>query len=477
MNKVELCYLSATQLLTMIQQRTLSPVELMEAVLSRIEHLQPHLNAFTIVCSEEARKAAQEAEAAILRGERVKPLHGIPFSVKDLVWTKGVRTTFGSYIFEHHVPSEDAPCVQRLKEAGAILIGKTTTPEFGHKAITDSLLFGVTRNPWNLERTPGGSSGGAGAAVAAGLGPLAVGTDGGGSIRIPASCTGIVGLKPTLGRVPNPQAPDVFGTLSHIGPMTRTVADAAIMLNVMAGPNSMDPYSYGLAKDTVSLVDPTKAIEGLRGRKVAWSPTLGNTEVDREVLKLTEDAVKVFAEFGCVIEEAQPEFQFSDEQYLVLFRATLATRLIPYEDRFREKITPSLLDALEQGKRYSAIELQQAIYSRTQLFQAIQRFFKRFDFFLTPTLSTPALPVTHDGLGPVTVNGKVVGSMRNAWYPYTHPFNMAGNPAISIPCGWTQDNLPVGLQIVGPWLTEKVLLQAATAFEAARPWVDKRPLL
>lgn len=477
MNHPDLCFLSATQLTTMIQHREVSPVELMEAVLSRIEHLQPRLNAFITICAEEARQAARQAEVEIMHGKATGPLHGIPFSVKDLVWTKGVRTTFGSYLFAQYMPLEDAPCVQRLKAAGGILIGKTTTPEFGHKAITDGLLFGVTRNPWNLERTPGGSSGGASAAIAAGLGPLAVGTDGGGSIRIPASCTGIVGLKPTLGRVPHPHTPDLFGTLSHIGPMVRTVADAALMLEVMAGPAVTDPYSSGLPKETFLLSSTTQALEALKGRKVAWSLTLGNTEVDTEVRRLTEAAMQVFAELGCVVEEARPAFEASEEQYLVMFHSGFAARLSPYLDRFRDQITPSLLDAIEKGRHYSATDLQKALYARTTLFQTVQQFFQRFDFFITPTLSTPALPVMHNALEPVVVNGKMAGTMRGAWYPYTYPFNLAGNPAISIPCGWTQDHLPVGLQIVGPWLAEKALLQAAAAFEVTSPWAGKKPLL
>jgi aspartyl-tRNA(Asn)/glutamyl-tRNA(Gln) amidotransferase subunit A len=477
MEHTDLCFTSATQLARLIQGREISPVELMQAILSRIERLQPQINAFSTVCADKALEASRKAESEIVRGKSVGPLHGIPFSVKDLLWTKGVRTTFGSYILENYLPDEDAPCVQRLKEAGAILIGKTTTPEFGHKAITDSPLFGITRNPWNLDRTPGGSSGGAGALVAAGLGPLAIGTDGGGSIRIPASCTGIVGLKPTLGRIPHPQSLDVFGTLSHIGPMTRTVADAALMLEVMAGPDVTDPYSYGLPKETYQSSVTGKVRESLKGWKIAWSPTLGNTEVDNEVLKLIEAAVQVFAEFGCELEEARPDFDLPEEHYLVLFHSSLAARLGPYLERFRDKIDPCLRDAIKRGSQYGAVDLQRAHYVRTQLFQTVQQFFKKFDLLITPTLSAPALPVTHNALEPIAINGKIAGSVRSAWYPYTYPFNMAGNPAISIPCGWTRENLPVGLQIVGPWLAEDPILQAAAEFELARPWSSKTPPL
>ncbi len=477
MDQTDLCFTSATQLARLIQGREISPVELMEAILSRIERLQPQINALCTVCTDKALEASRKAESEIVREKSVGPLHGIPFSVKDLLWTKGVRTTFGSYIFENYLPDEDAPCVQRLKEAGGILIGKTTTPEFGHKAITDSPLFGITRNPWNLDRTPGGSSGGAAALVAAGLGPLAIGTDGGGSVRIPASCSGIVGLKPTLGRIPHPQSLDVFGTLSHVGPMTRTVADTALMFEVMAGPEVKDPYSYGLPKETYQSSVTGKTRESLKGWRIAWSPTLGNTEVDNEVLKLTEAAAQVFAKFGCELEEARPDFDLPEEHYLIIFQSSLAARLSPYLERFRDKIDPSLLDAIERGSKYSAVDLQRANYLRTQLFQTVQQFFKKFDLLITPTLSAPALPITHNALEPIAINGKIAGSIRAAWYPYMYPFNMAGNPAISIPCGWTRENLPVGLQIVGPWLAEGSILQAAAAFELATPWASKRPPL
>jgi len=475
MDATDLCFTSATEVARLIKGREISPVEVMEAVLARTELLQPKINAFCTICAEEALKAAREAESAVMKGKSLGPLHGVPFSVKDLVWTKGVRTTFGSHILENFIPGADAPCVERLRKAGGIMIGKTTTPEFGHKAITDSPLFGITRNPWNLDRTPGGSSGGASAAVAAGLGPLAVGTDGGGSVRIPASCAGIVGLKPTLGRVPNPQAPDLFGTLSHTGPMTRTLADAALMLEIMSGAEVMDPLSFGLPKERYTSLSDGGAGESLKGWRIAWSPTLGNKEVDHEVLKQTEAAAKVFARFGCEVEEARPEFDLPEEHYLTLFHVYLAARLNPFLERFGKRMDPSLLDAIERGNQYRAVDLEQAYFLRTQLFLTIQRFFQKFDLLLTPTLSAPALPAKHNALEPITINGKTAGSLRSSWYSYTYPLNMAGNPAISVPCGFTEDHLPVGLQIVGRWLAEDMLLKAAAALEMEKPWAAMRP--
>lgn len=476
MNQTDLCFAAVTDLTRLIRHRKISPVELLDAILAKVERCQPSINAFATVSHEEALEAARQAESDVIQNKDLGPLHGIPFSVKDLLITENVRTTFGSYIFEHHIPQHDAPCVRRLKDAGAILIGKTTTPEFGHKALTDSPLFGITRNPWNIERSPGGSSGGASAAVAAGLGPLAVGTDGGGSIRIPASCTGIVGLKPTLGRIPHPQAPDLFGNLSYIGPMTRTVADAAVMFQVMAGPDTDDPLSYGWAGLDSKLLPNADNLKAVKGCKIAWSPTLGNTEVDHQTLELTQQAVEVFTDLGAIVEEARPEFEPTEELFIVLFHTSLATRLRSYVAAFGDKLDPTLLDAIQQGHQYKAMDLQETIYKRSRLFQTIQQFFRRYDLLMTPTVSTPALPADHNAMDPIEINGKVAGSMRGSWYPDTHPFNMAGNPALSIPCGWTNENLPVGLQIVGPWLAESKILQAAAAFEAARPWSDRRPI-
>jgi aspartyl-tRNA(Asn)/glutamyl-tRNA(Gln) amidotransferase subunit A len=474
MNKNDICFTTATKLARLVKSREISPVEIMDAIISRIEKCNVLLNAFSDLCLDSAFKAAKKAESDVVKNNALGPLHGVPFSVKDLLITKNVRTTFGSYIFENNIPKEDAPCVHRLKKAGGILVGKTTTPEFGHKALTDSPLFGITRNPWNLERTPGGSSGGASAAVAAGLGPLAVGTDGGGSVRIPASCTGIVGLKPTLGRVPHPQSLDLFGNLSHIGPMTRTVSDAALMLDIMAGPDIGDPHSYGLIKDDCQTFIG-KNIKSLKGMKVAWCATFGNTEVDSEVIEIVKKSLKIFDLFGCEIEEKVSNFESFEDFYLVLMYSNLAARLGQYVERYSKNIDPSLLYAIEKGNQYGAPDLQKAVYMRSQLFQNIQHLFKKYDLLVTPTLSSPALEATHNALDPIAVNGKISGSLRGAWYPYTHPFNMSGNPAISVPCGWTKDHLPVGLQIVGPWMNEKYVLLAAAAIEVDKPWSHKRP--
>src|SRR2546430_3311489 len=277
----DLAFTSAAELARLIAGREVSPVEVVEEVLDRIERSQPSINAFITVCTEEARAAAKAAEAAVMRGDHLGPLHGVPFAVKDLVNTAGVRTTFGSVALADNVPAADSPAVARLKQAGAILVGKTTTPEFGHKCFTEAPLFGRTANPWNLARTCGGSSSGGAAAVASGLGPVGIGTDGGGSSRIPAACCGIVGFKQALGLVPHDLTPDGFGNQSHITPMTRTVMDSALMLQAMAGPHRCDPHSLGLA--VPDFVAAARADGGLKGVRIAWRPLLGNTILSREV--------------------------------------------------------------------------------------------------------------------------------------------------------------------------------------------------
>ncbi|RMF83881.1 MAG: amidase, partial [Nitrospinota bacterium] len=312
----DLCYTPATQLAAAIRNKTLSPVEVIEAFLQRIEQLNPRLNAYCTVTADLARAAAREAEAAVMRGEELGPLHGVPFSIKDLTVTRGVRTTFGSKIFADYIPDQDAVLVERLRAAGGILLGKTNTPEFGCKALTDNRVFGTTYNPWNPVMTPGGSSGGAGAAVAAGMGPLAEGSDLAGSIRIPASFCGIVGLKPSPGRIPRHPTLNAWNTLSVHGPMTRTVADAALMLQVMAGPDDRDPLSLPQTGE-----DFCAAVQGdldLTGLRIAWTPDLNMVPVEPVVKEICAKAVQVFADLGGIVEEGSPDFEGAHELFAVL---------------------------------------------------------------------------------------------------------------------------------------------------------------
>jgi len=471
----DLAYASAAELAALIARRAVSPVEVVDGVLARIEKTQPSLNAFITVAAEEARAAAREAEAAIMRGAALGTLQGVPFAVKDLVNTARVRTTFGSVALADNVPATDSPAVARLKRAGAILLGKTTTPEFGHKCFTEAPLFGRTANPWNLARTCGGSSGGGAAAVAAGLGPIGIGTDGGGSSRIPAACCGVVGFKQTLGLVPHDLTPDGFGNQSHITPLTRTVKDAALMLEAMAGPDRVDPHSLGLpAPDFMS---GARAEGDLKGLRIAWRPLLGNSILAREVRAACETALAAFAELGAVVEPVADDFASTEPIWLVLTQSFWNARFRRYVPEFGARMSETLLRQMDNGAGLSAVALQQAMFERTRIFREVEAWFEDCDIVATPTLSRTALAIDHDFFEPIEIDGVVADTVRKAWYPYTLPFNLSGNPAVTLPCGRGADGLPIGLQLVGPHLGDARLLRAAALYEMARPWAGDRPPL
>jgi len=459
----------ALTLARLIRDKQVSPVAVVEAVLARIEALQPTVNAFITVTAEEARAAARRAEAAVMAGERLGPLHGVPFSVKDLLPTRGVRTTMGSLIFADQVPAEDAVPVRRLREAGAILVGKTTTPEFGHKPLTDSPLFGATRNPWDLSRTAGGSSGGAAAAVVSGQAPLALGTDGGGSIRLPASCCGIVGLKPTLGRVPHVSQADLFSSTSYIGPMARTVAETAACFDAIVGFDAGDPYSRPEPAD-----DPRDVT--VRGLRVGWLPRVGNRRVDAEVLAATEAAVRHLEAGGAQVETLDEDVRAFEQTFLIGLQAGLAARVGAHMAAFGDKVAPSLRESIERGARWTAVDWVNALGQRTAMYRRVNALLRRFDVLLSPTLSRPALAVDHDAFQPITIGGEEAGSIRGAWYPYLWPFNLSGHPALSLPCGVAADGLPIGLQIVGPWYGDRRVLALAGHLERERPCARPMPL-
>jgi aspartyl-tRNA(Asn)/glutamyl-tRNA(Gln) amidotransferase subunit A len=469
----EFAFSSAAHLANLVASKAVSPVELVDRALGRIAASQPTLNAFITICAEEARAAAWEAEAAVMLGDLLGPLHGVPFAVKDLVNTAGVRTTFGSIALVDNVPVADSPSVARLKEAGAILIGKTTTPEFGHKCFTDAPLFGRTANPWDLSRTCGGSSGGAAASVAGGLVPIGIGTDGGGSSRIPAACCGVVGFKQTLGLVPHDLTPDGFGNQSHITPMTRTVMDTALMLQAMAGPDRCDPHSLGLAMpDFVEAALPKGDLGGLR---IAWRPYLGNDALAGEVREACEAALRVFEELGAVVEPIEDDFRSTEPIWLVLTQSFWNARFRRHVAQFGNRMSDTLVRQMDTGAAHSAVALQEAMFERTRVFREIEGWFAEYDLVATPTLSRTALPIDHDFFAPIEIDGALFGTVRQAWYPYTLPFNLSGSPAVTLPCGFAGDGLPMGLQLVGPHLGDARLLRAAALYEMAAPWAEKRP--
>jgi Asp-tRNA(Asn)/Glu-tRNA(Gln) amidotransferase A subunit family amidase len=464
----DLCYTSAVDLAAAIRARRLSPVELTDALLARIETVNPRINAYCTVAAERARTEARAAEAALTSGAVLGPLHGVPISFKDLTLTAGIRTTFGSKALEHFVPAEDALIVERARKAGAIVMGKTNTPEFGCKGVTDNKIFGHTRNPWNPERNAGGSSGGAAAAVAAGLSPLAEGSDLAGSIRIPASVCGVVGLKPSLGRVPRYPAANAWTGFSHHGPMARTVRDAALLLSVFAGPDERDPQSLPATGE-----DFARAAEGgVRGLRVAWSSDLGYAAVDPEVRRITEAAAKTFAGLGCVMEEAHPGFEDPRQLFVDLTSPYRAAAMEPHLAKWRDQMDPAITSRLDVAAAMSAVDFEKATHRRTVLWQIVARFFARYDLLLTPTTSVTAFPLGRSF--PEEIAGRTLQYPLD-WFPFTYPFNITGHPAISVPCGFTAEGLPVGLQIVGRRFADAAVLRAAAAFEAAAPWADRRP--
>ncbi|HET9489222.1 MAG TPA: amidase [Methylomirabilota bacterium] len=464
----DLAWTPATELQQMIRAKTLSPVELTRAVLERIERLNRTLNAFCTVTAEIAMDEARQAERALMAGERLGPLHGIPYSIKDLTVTRGVRTMGGSRVYEHRVPDTDAPIVRRLRAAGGIMIGKTTTPEFGWKAIGDSPLTGITRNPWNPGMTTGGSSAGAGAAAAAGLGVLHQGSDGAGSIRVPAAFCGVYGLKPSYGRVPTwPLANNDY--VSHPGPMTRTVADAALMLSVIAGPDEWDRTSLeAVPADYVG-----ELRRGIRGLRVAFSPDLGGLRVDPEVARVASEAVCVFQDLGCAVEEVSPEFDDTTELIRCLWSAHEAGMYGSLVAQWRERMDPGLVACIEHGRRYGLLEYLELRGRKLAYWDSVRSLFERYDLLLTPSVSVPAFEV---GL----LNPAGFPQHEWDWFPwasFSYPFNFTGQPAASVPAGFTSAGLPVGLQIVGRRFADLTVLQASAAFEEARPWARHRPRL
>jgi Asp-tRNA(Asn)/Glu-tRNA(Gln) amidotransferase A subunit family amidase len=466
----DLCWVDATTLAADVRLARVSPVEVTEAVLARIERVNPTINAFCTVAAEAARAQARLAEAAVVRGDVLGPLHGVPISFKDLTATAGIRTTYGSRIWEHHIPKADAPVVERARRAGAIVLGKTNTPELGCKGVTDNRIFGATRNPWNLGRTPGGSSGGAAAALAAGLGPLAEGSDLAGSIRQPAACCGVVGLKPTLGRVPRYPNANGWTSFACVGPMARTVRDAALLLSVMAGPDERDPMSLPLGAESFA-----RAMDGgVAGLRVAFSSDLGYAAVDPEIRAVCTAAARRFTDLGCAVEESDPGFDDPEALFLDLTAPLRAAASQQDLGQWRAEMDPILVERIERAGGMTAVDFERASHRRTAMWQLVREFFERFDLLLTPVTAVPPIPLEMQY--PREIAGRRVSSPI-AWFPFTYPFAMMGLPAISVPCGFTRDGLPVGLQIVGRRLADATVLRAAGAFEAIAPWSGRRPPL
>ena len=470
----EICRMDATSLAGQIAAKQLSPVEVVDAVLDRLDRLDA-LCMFATRAPDRARQDAKRIEADIAAGREVGPLAGVPTGVKDLIYTKGIRTASGSHAYADFVPDEDDVVVERITAAGSIVIGKTQVPEFGYSGTGQTPLAGPTRNPWNPELTSGGSSAGSGAAVATGIGPYSLGSDGGGSVRIPASFCGIYGIKPTMGRVPlypgtkDDRYPGVssWESLEHIGPLTRTVADAALVLSVVAGYDDRDRLS--IRSDDV---DWLRAVDGdLRGVRVAYSPDLGYAAVDPAVRAVVDRAATVFErDLGCTVERADPGW---DDPYEALLPMILAESDLAgmrrLADELGDRMSPHLADVLRTD--WTAEQLTSAVVRRKAVYNASWRFFRTYDLLLTPTLACP--PFAHGLQGPPVIDGREVDAFY--WLSFTFPFNFTGQPAATVPAGFTDDGLPIGMQIVGRRLDDALVLRASAAFETAAPWRDRWP--
>lgn len=470
--------LDATSVAAAIQSRQVSATEIANAALAQMEKLDVTLHAFCTPTPEIARSQAAAVDRALAAGQPVGPLAGVPCAIKDLICTKGVRTMSGAVAFANFVPEEDDVVVERMRDGGAVSLGKTNVPEFGYSGVGHNPVCETTRNPWNTERTPGGSSAGSGAAVSAGMCPIALGSDGGGSVRIPSSFCGIVGVKASMGRVPlypgtkDPRYPGVssWESLEHIGPMTRTVRDAALMLSVIAGPDDRDRRS--IPCDDIDWIEAAKPRD-VKGLRVAYSPDWGYASVDPEVRRVVGEAVRVFErDLGCIVEEVNPGW---DDPYGAFWGVVAAEsdlkglRAMVVEHGAR--MTPHLVDFI--NRPWTAEDLTTANIVRKAVTNKMWRFMRDYDILLTPTLAVPPFALHVQGVE--KIDGRIVQPFQ--WLAFTFPLNLTGNPAASVPAGFTEDGLPVGLQIVGRHLADAMVLKASAAFEAAKPWADHWPEL
>ncbi|MFF2508073.1 amidase [Streptomyces sp. NPDC058067] len=471
----EICALTATETAARVRAGELSPVEVTDAVLARIEAVDPHLHAFCTVVPEQARAQARRVADDVAAGRDPGPLAGVPMGIKDLISTQGIRTTSGSPAYRDFVPDEDDIVVERAVAAGAVVLGKTNASEFGFGPVGQNPLFPTTRNPWNTGLTPGGSSAGSAAAVAAGLGPLALGSDGGGSIRIPAALCGLFGFKASMGRVPvypgcrDDRYPGVSGweSIEHIGPLSRTVADAALALSVLAGPDPRDRHSV-----------PGGDVDWTRRRpvselRVAYSPDLGRIAVDPEVRRITDAAVSVLErDLGAKVE--QPDLRlplFEDTFGAIIAADTDLTGLRALADRYGDEMSPRLLEFVRTP--WTAEQLTDANIMRKRVVNRLARLLADYDLIVTPTTSSAAFPVGFHG--PEVIDGRMVGA--DHWTSFTPLANLAGLPAANVPAGWTADGRPVGLHLIGRHLADDLLLDACAAYEEAAPWSHRRPPL
>jgi amidase len=465
----EVCYMSARELVRAIGARELSATEVVRAHLAQIERVNPSVNAIVTLLAEQALASARAADERSAAGLPVGPLHGIPMAHKDTHETAGVRTTFGSPLLAENVPDRDELVIERLRAAGVITLGKTNVPEFAAGSHTFNTVFGATRNPYDPGRSAGGSSGGAAAALACGMHPLADGSDMGGSLRNPASFCNVVGLRPSPGRVPSWPAPDGFGTIGVQGPMARSVADVALLLSVLAGPDPRSPIALGDPGASFAELPPRE----MRGLRVAWTPDLGGAvPVQREVRDVVESAVRVFEDLGAVVRPDCPDLTDAEEVFRTLRAAHFAAGFGPLLDEHRALIKPSLVWNIEAGLALSAQDIVRAQLRHTELFHRVREFFGRYDVLVAPV--SQVVPFDIELEYPGEIEGERMHSYLD-WMRSAYLISVTGCPALSVPAGFTPGGLPVGVQIVGPHRAELAVLQVGHAFEQATGHGGIRP--
>jgi amidase len=466
----DLCFATARDLARMIRERELSAVEVLEAHLARIEHANPRVHAICTLVEDEARARARELDQRLSRGEWAGPLHGLPIAIKDLELTKGIRTTFGSRIYRDFVPEQNALFVDRLEDAGAVVIGKTNTPEFGAGSQTFNDVFGRTANPYDVTKTCGGSSGGAAVALASGMVPIADGSDLGGSTRNPPSFCNVVGLRPSAGRIPRWPTRDPWNDLSVLGPLARNVADATLLLSALAGPDPKDP---------LSISDPGSIFEASlerdwRGARLAWSPDLGRFPVERAVLDVLDAALPVFSDLGCEVEPAHPDFDGADDIFQILRAHAFALDHAQELEEHRDLMKDTVVWNIEKGLSLDARDLARARIERGRLYERVRRFFENFDFLLLPV--TQVAPFDIEAEWVREIDGVQMETYVD-WMKSCYYISVTGHPALSVPAGFTEDGLPVGIQIVGRYRGELDVLRLGHAFEGATNHGSKHPSL
>ncbi len=468
MTDTALCYLTATELALKIRSGEISAVETMEAHLAQIEKVNPQVNAIVTLVPELALEQARKADEKLAQGGKLGPLHGLPVAHKDLVPTKGIRTTFGSPIFQDFVPEEDALLVERIRNAGGISLGKTNTPEFGAGSQTFNQVFGVTKNPYDLSKTCGGSSGGAAVSVACRMLPFADGSDLGGSLRNPTNFCNVVGFRPSVGRVPSWPNESGWNSFAVDGPIARTVEDTALLLSVLAGPDARSP----ICLPESGAVFQQSLERNLKGIRIAWSADLGGLPVDSRVTETLEAQREVFEDLGCIVEEGFPDFTDADEIFKTFRAWYFELKLASLLPEHREKMKETVIWNIESGMKLSGPELGRAEVKRTALFHRVREFMKNYDFLALPVSQVPPFPLEQEYVS--EINGMKMETYLD-WMRSCYYITVTGQPAISVPSGFTDDGLPVGLQLVGRPQDDLGVLQLAYAFEKATGFYKKVP--